>query len=94
MRGFSGRLPWSWTTNVEWNIDGIMWRCMVKAPSDVLITKQRYWAYYDPRFHEFVIAGTENKNVVYDIEDALQTKKSTKTDGVLGCGGGRDETLK
>ena len=38
----------------------------MKAP-EVTITKGRYWAIYDPHFHEFIITGKE-KNGVYDIE--------------------------
>jgi hypothetical protein len=60
--------------------DGL-WRGTVKAP-EVSIAKQRYWAIYDPNFHEFIITGKE-KNSVYDI-DALQTPKSPEEELILG----------
>jgi hypothetical protein len=74
MRGFSGRLPWSWNTNSLWFINGNIWNVVVKAPENVTIPKQRYWAVYDPEFHEFIISGVEKNNVI-DIEDAPEKTK-------------------
>lgn len=49
-----------------WEMKDGIWRGTVKAP-EVAITKGRYWAIYDPQFHEFIITGKE-KSGVYDIE--------------------------
>lgn len=68
MRGFSGRLPYSWTTNAVWEYSNSIWRGTIKAPADVNIPKERYWAIYDPHYHEFIISLKEKNIDLYDID--------------------------
>lgn len=82
MRGFSGRLPWSWTTNVVYEMNYPVWRATVKIPEDIAIPKSRYWAIYNPHFHEFILTGRE-KIDLYHI-DAVQTAKSAEEELILG----------
>jgi hypothetical protein len=74
-------------------MNGRIWRATVRAPDDVVIAKQRYWAIYDPNFHEFVISGVE-KIEIKGIDNALPLAKGSEEELVLGYWKGWNKALK
>jgi len=67
-----------------------IWRGVIKAP-DIEIMKHRYWAIYDPNFHEFIITGREKNYSEYI--DAIQNQKSSEEELILGYRKGWNKAL-
>jgi len=55
-----------------------MFRVTVKAPENLIVPKMKYWATYNPEFHDFTITGTEIKMEDYYIEDGTSKTHTSK----------------
>jgi len=78
MKHLYRRLPYSWTADALWNISNGLFRVTVKAPENLIVPKMKYWATYNPEFHDFTITGTEIKMEDYYIEDGTSKTHTSK----------------